>query len=276
MVKTLSRPVITLTTDFGLKDHYVAAMKGVILGLCPEAQVVDVSHAITRHDVREAAYLLSQTSHYFPEGTVHVAVVDPGVGTQRRRLAIKSRRGYFVGPDNGVLIPAARREGIVRMVDVVNREMMLPSVSSTFEARDVFAPVTAHLAKGVDLAEFGPEVSEPVELSWGAYEATTLKVSGQVLHIDWFGNIVTNIPNSAIEPWRQGTFLRAKVGSREESSILSRSYADVPEGRAVVVPGSGGFLEIAVNRGSAGELFNAQVGSKAMLERTNGDGTRRR
>jgi hypothetical protein len=275
-MKTHPKPLITLTTDFGLKDHYVAAMKGVILGLCPEAEVVDVSHAIIRHDIREAAYVLSQASPYFPEGTIHVVVVDPGVGTRRRRLAIRGGRGYFVGPDNGVLMPAARREGIVKIVEVVNREMMLPSISSTFEGRDVFAPVAAHLANGVDIARLGPEVSEPVELSWGEFEATPLRVTGEVLHIDGFGNVVTNIPNSAIEAWRQGSPLRARVGSREESSILSRSYADVPEGWAVVVLGSGGFLEIAVNRGSAGELFAAQVGSRVKLEKAIGDDARRR
>jgi len=276
MMKILPRPVITLTTDFGLKDHYVAAIKGVILKLCPNAQIVDVSHTINRHDVREAAYVLAQASPYFPEDTVHVVVVDPGVGTERRRLAIRGRRGYFVGPDNGVLMPAARREGIVRMVEVVNREMMLPSVSSTFEGRDVFAPVAAHLANGVDIVKLGPEVNEPVELPWGDFEATPLRVTGEVLHIDGFGNIITNIPNSAIEPWRQGSFLRAKVGPREESSILSRSYADVPEGRTVVVLGSASFLEIAVNRGSAEELFAAQVGSRVKLEKAIGDDTRRR
>jgi hypothetical protein len=275
-MKTHPKPSITLTTDFGLKDHYVAAMKGVILGLCPDAQIIDISHMITRHAIREAAYVLSQSSPYFPEGTIHVVVVDPGVGTRRRRLAIRGGRGYFVGPDNGVLMPAARREGIVKIVEVVNREMMLPSISSTFEGRDVFAPVAAHLANGVDIARLGPEVSEPVELSWGEFEATPLRVTGEVLHIDGFGNVVTNIPNSAIEAWRQGSPLRARVGSREESSILSRSYADVPEGWAVVVLGSGGFLEIAVNRGSAGELFAAQVGSRVKLEKAIGDDVRRR
>lgn len=261
-----SRPVVTLTTDFGLRDHYVAAMKGVILTLCPEAQIIDISHMITRHDVREAAYVLSQASPHFPEGTIHVVVVDPGVGTPRRRLVIKGRRGYFVGPDNGVLMPAAQGEGIVQIVEVVNREMMLASISSTFEGRDVFAPIAAHLANGVDLTRLGPELGNPVELSWGTFEVAAFRVAGQVLHIDGFGNIITNVPSSSVESWQQGTTLRARIESREEHLVLSRSYGDVPEGVPLAVPGSGGFLEIAVNRGSAGELFDARVGSRVEVE----------
>lgn len=263
---TISKPIITLTTDFGLKDHYVASMKGIILQLCPTAQIIDISHLITKYNVKEAAYVLSQTSTYFPKGTIHVAIVDPEVGTQRRRLAIMSRNSYFIGPDNGILIPAASNEEILQIVEVTNREKMLKPLSSTFEARDIFAPIAAHLANGIKLTDLGPELKKTKRLSWGAFNVTSTQAQGLILHIDDFGNIITNIPNSSIESWQKGLYLKINVGLRTKIGILSKSYANASKGKPLVITGSGGFIEIAVNKGSAAILFEAQTNSRIKLE----------
>ena len=150
--------VISLLTDFGFKDAYVGTMKGIILRICPTATLVDISHDLSKYDILEGAYNLAQASPYFPEGTIHLAVVDPGVGTTRRRLIIKGSRCLYVGPDNGILSLAAKIEGVVKVVEIRNEAYMLQHFSRTFEGRDVFAPAAAHLANGVNIDEFGPKI----------------------------------------------------------------------------------------------------------------------
>jgi S-adenosylmethionine hydrolase len=267
-----------LLTDFGISDHYVAALKGVILQLCPDAVLVDISHTISRHSVAEGAYVLSQAAPYFPEGSIHLAVVDPGVGTRRRRIVIEGRRCLYVGPDNGLLIPAARAEGIVKTVEITNKRLIRREVSATFEARDVFAPVAAHLASGLSIEDIGPKISNPVELSWGEVSLTPSGATGRVLHIDRFGNIVTNLPSSSLSGIPPSSPLRVRVGAAIASASASKSYGDVPEGKLIVLAGSGGFVEIAVNRGSAQEVLGAHVGAEVELSfslPTEGDTYRR-
>jgi len=145
--KRLRPPIVTLLTDFGLKDPYVAEMKAVILSICPEAWIVDVSHMVKKFDVRMGAFILAQAAPYFPAGTVHVAVVDPGVGTERRPIIVEAKRSFYVGPDNGVLMLSAKREGILHIYEIKNRKYMLQKISRTFHGRDVFSPVAAHLAR---------------------------------------------------------------------------------------------------------------------------------
>lgn len=255
-------PIITLLTDFGTKDAYVAAMKGAILQICPEARVVDISHDVNKFDIRHGAFLLAQASPYFPERTIHVAVVDPGVGTVRRRIIVQGRRSLYVGPDNGVLLTAAKREGIVRAVEITNPRYMLPNPSRTFEGRDVFAPASAFLARGIDLDEFGGEVRDLVYPPF--VEATLRKgmVAGEVVHIDGFGNVITNIPEILLREVGvvEGMSMRVRLGERVEFLSFCRVYGEAPVGVLILVVGSSGLLEVSVNQGNASVLFGARVG----------------
>jgi S-adenosylmethionine hydrolase len=191
--------IITLTTDFGTRDGYVGAMKGVILGVAPTASVVDISHEISPQDVAEGAFVLASACPCFPPATIHVAVVDPGVGTERRGVLIETERYVLIGPDNGLFSGVLAVDPLVRAVSLENPSLMRPDVSATFHGRDVFAPAAAHIARGVPVAEFGPEVASPVELNLWRAESTSGCVTGRVVHIDGFGNCVTNIGRAAVE-----------------------------------------------------------------------------
>ena len=159
----LSAPLFTLTTDFGLRDPYVAEMKAVILGLCKTAQIVDITHAVEKFSIRSGAYMLASAAPYFPKDTINIAVVDPGVGSERRSIIVETKKGFFVGPDNGLLVLAAQMQGIKRVFEITNKKLMLRKVSFTFHGRDVFAPAAAYLANGVPLEEFGAEVADIVK-----------------------------------------------------------------------------------------------------------------
>jgi S-adenosylmethionine hydrolase len=258
------RGIITLLTDFGLRDAYVGAMKGVIMGICPTAEIVDISHDVSRHDIREGAFLLSQVSPYFPEGTIHLVVIDPGVGTARRRIAVKGRRCLYVGPDNGVLFPAIKVEGVEEAVEIKEERFMLPNPSATFEGRDVFAPVAAHLAKGVNIGDLGPEIQGLVEPSFAEPNVKGGTIFGEVVHIDCFGNIVTNISRGLLEKFKvvEGIYLDCNVGGVSKVLRFCKAYGEVPVESPLIVEGSSGFIEVSVNQGSAMELFKAVVGSK--------------
>ena len=185
--------MITLTTDFGLSDPYVAEMKGVILTINPKATIIDITHGIEKFNIRMAAFVLASAAPYFPKGTVHLTVVDPGVGTERRAIMVQTKLGYFVGPDNGVLMLAAQSQGIERIHEISNPNLMLPQTSSTFHGRDIFAPAAAHLDCGVKPSEFGEEIKNPVSTLFAAVQQNNGVLTGEILHIDSFGNIVTNI-----------------------------------------------------------------------------------
>jgi len=263
------RRIITLLTDFGVRDAYIATMKGVILGICPEAEIIDISHEVRKFDVRHGAFLLHQAGPYFPKGTVHMAVVDPGVGTERRRIIIEGERCLYVGPDNGVLSLAVEREGFVKAVEIKERKFMLPNLSATFEGRDIFAPVSAHLARGVRVDEFGPEVSGIVKPSFSMPIVGEDRIVGEALHIDGFGNIVTNIKGSHLNTIKavEGDFLRVRVGEFSGIVKFSKTYGSVPTGAPVVVIGSSSFLEVSISQGSAGEVFKADVGNRIEIEK---------
>jgi S-adenosylmethionine hydrolase len=263
------RHIITLLTDFGSQDAYVSSMKGVILGIYPEAVIVDISHNVRKFDVRQGAFLLHQAAAYFPKGTIHMAVIDPDVGTDRRRIIIKGKRCLFVGPDNGVLSLAVQREGFVKGVEIREKRFMLPNLSTTFDGRDVFAPASAHLACGVVLEEFGPVISRLVTPSFA--RATRIKntLVGEVLHVDRFGNIITNIQSGLLSSFNvvEGEVFQVKVAKDCARMTFSRTYGNVPVGTPVMVVGSGDFVEISVNRGDASDLFKAAVGSQIEILR---------
>jgi len=251
-------PIITLTSDFGTEDWFVGTMKGVIATIHPEATIVDITHAIASGDIRTGAFALAASYKYFPEGTVHVAIVDPGVGSKRRAIAIQTERYFFVGPDNGVLSYAVRGEKI-RMVRVLeNAAYFLKSVSQTFHGRDMFAPVATHLARGAAISKLGPSATNFVRLDWPEPKMSDNTIEGEVIYADKFGNAITNIPAACLAKPRN----RFEVfkGRRRLCSVED-FYQSVPTGKAVAVPGSSGYLEIAVNGGNA----SATLG----LERSN-------
>jgi hypothetical protein len=259
------RKIVTLTTDFGLRDPYVAEMKAVILGICPDAVIVDVSHEVAKFDVRTGAYMLASAAPYFPKGTVHVAVVDPGVGTARKCLIVETKQGFLIGPDNGVLILAANKQGIIGVREITNPKLMLPHVSDTFHGRDVFAPAAAHLAKGASLADFGPEVRDAVKPKFVTVKSSKGKLVGEVLHVDGFGNIVTNVGEEALGNLKTWDSVGVNINGFNVKTELAKTYTEAKPKEVFVLMGSQGYVEIAVNQGSAAEQFKAKTGDKVTL-----------
>lgn len=254
--------VVTLTTDFGTRDGYVAAMKGVILGIAPGVSLVDVSHEVAAQDVQGAAYLLAGVYRFFPPDTVHLVVVDPGVGTERRGLAVRGGEHLFVAPDNGVLTPVFDGEEDVRVVSLSNADYWRSAVSRTFHGRDIFAPVAAHLAAGIPLAVFGEAVSDPVRLDMPEPRAREGVVEGAVLWVDRFGNLVTNIPAATLS---LGETYRITVGHLTVTGLFT-TYGQVRAGQPLALIGSHGFVEVAVREGSAAEVAGAGRGALVRLE----------
>jgi S-adenosylmethionine hydrolase len=262
-------PLITLTTDFGLKDPYVAEMKAVILDISPDATVVDITHQIEKFNVRMGAYVLASASSYFARGTVHVAVVDPGVGTRRQPIIVQTKKGCFVGPDNGLLALAAKNtDAKMRVYGITNREFMLPKVSNTFHGRDIFAPVAAHLTLGIPTAEFGPKISQIQMPTFARIIRRKEGLLGEVIHIDDFGNIITNFRTKELEAMKRKSSVIVNVGNAKLMLNLCKAYGDVEKQQPLVIMGSHSFLEISVNQGSAANVFNVEVGDGVALYRS--------
>jgi S-adenosyl-L-methionine hydrolase (adenosine-forming) len=250
--------IVTLTTDFGLRDPYVAQMKAVILGIARDVHLVDITHDVAPHDIAEGALALEAAVPYFPPGTIHVAVVDPGVGTARRGLAVTWRGSVFVGPDNGLFTPfLGQRPGEGAVFELAAAEFRCFPVSRTFHGRDLFAPAAAHVARGVDAGRLGPTVDDPVRLAWPEAQEMEGLVSGTVLHIDRFGNLITSIRAATVEAMR--TDLVVEVGDR--ILRLVGTYGDLVGGEAGALIGSGGRLEIAVRDGRADAGLGAARGT---------------
>jgi len=257
--------VITLLSDFG--DAYPASMKGVILGIHPDANIVDISHSIPRHDIRTGAFVLMTSAKYFPTGTVHIAVVDPGVGTQRRPIAAKAQSPdgdihYFIGPDNGLLIPATRSIGKFEVFEITNRKLFRKNVSSVFHGRDIFAPIGAHISMGLGIEEVGLEIFDFVDLDFGVGIKTEDSFLGKVIFIDTFGNIVTNISSDIID-LKYGETLEIEG----KKLLFLNSYGFCKDGEPLALVGSHGYLEIAVNQGTAARFFNKKIGDEIILRK---------
>jgi S-adenosylmethionine hydrolase len=252
----MAQPIVTLTTDFGLSDHYVGAMKGVILGICPRAQIVDISHEVTPFEIAQGAYLLAQAYGCFPKRTVHIAVVDPGVGSARRAILVEAAGQYFVGPDNGIFAMAMARENH-KVRAISSARYFRHPVSRTFHGRDVFAPVAAHLAAGVSAARMGKIIQDVVHLEFAPGQGR-----GRVLHVDRFGNIVTSL--RAADFLGQG--LSLAIGRRRISTLV-RHYAECSPGRLFLIEGSAGYIEISMNRGSAAGRIGCGVGAAVTVRR---------
>ncbi|MFQ5552759.1 MAG: S-adenosyl-l-methionine hydroxide adenosyltransferase family protein [Thermoplasmata archaeon] len=265
-------PLITLLSDFG-PGKYVAAMKGVILSLNPTATLVDLDHGVSPQNVREGAFVLGSVVPYFPPGAIHLAVVDPGVGGHRRPLVVESERGVLVGPDNGLLLPAAEALGDYEAYELSNESFRLPQVSNTFHGRDIFAPAAAHLSLGVRPHEMGKHVPSPVELDFGRYEVKGDAIRGEVLFEDRFGNLITNVPREALPRWTTfGGSYTLEAGQTHELPFV-RSYAAHDPGEPLLTVSSDGYLEIAVNWGQAGETVGLGPGDPFVV-RKSGSGPR--
>jgi S-adenosyl-L-methionine hydrolase (adenosine-forming) len=260
------RPIITLTTDFGTNDHFVGVLKGVILDITPNAQIVDISHAVQAFDVLDGALAISQSYSYFPNGTVHVVVVDPGVGTARRPILASSDGYHFVAPDNGVLSMVYAREERIHVRHITSDHYFRMPVSNTFHARDIFAPVAAYLAKMVDSHKFGDEIEDYVKFAAPRPKKTGEgSMRGVVLKIDRFGNLITNVtPADVPALFEESATFKIKVGSREITDIR-KAYAEGGPGEVFGIVGSMGYLEIVANRAAAAQLTGAGKGSEVSI-----------
>lgn len=275
-------PLVTLTTDFGTVDGYVGTMKGVILTIAPTAHLVDISHEIAPQNLRQAAYVLYTSYPFFPPGTVHLVVVDPGVGSARRPIALRTPAGDFVAPDNGVLSYVMAREPVEALVELSDPRYRLPQISHTFHGRDIFAPAAAHLAAGVPITSLGSPVSDPVTFSPPSVEITPGGITGEVLHADHFGNVITSIGLLAWsesdliltpafrEPQRgepvrfRATGATVTVAGQKIAGV-HRTYAKVTPGETLALVGSEGHLEIAVREGSAAQRLGLHPGDTVIL-----------
>jgi S-adenosylmethionine hydrolase len=253
------RPLITLLTDFGTRDAYVASMKGVILGLNPEAQMVDLSHEVDPQDIRAGAFILAGAALFFPPGAIHLALVDPGVGSHRRALAARCREHYWVGPDNGLFHLIFSRAPELAVVSLENPAYFRPQVSATFHGRDIFAPVAAHLSLGTDLDRFGPRITDPVSLNFPAPEFTPDAIQGEIVYVDRFGNLVSNLRVAEAASWLGERGWRLRAGPLNLSGLF-RTYTDAAPGEFLALEGSHGFVEIACAMDNAAHRLQAGVG----------------
>ncbi len=252
--------IITLTTDFGTGSPYVAAMKGVILSINPAATLVDITHSVRPQDVRHAALVLDDVAPRFPpEDAIHVAVVDPGVGTDRAILYAEIDGHRYVAPDNGLLSRLARRTPPARLRRLTEPQYWLEPVSATFHGRDVMAPVAGHLSRGLDPAKLGPAVESLVMLDWPEPVATPGQIAGQVLDVDSFGNVVTNVSAVMLAKVPAGRRIRIQCAGREIDGV-STTYGDRRPGALIALVGSTGRLELAIVGASAARSLDAQVG----------------
>ncbi len=259
--------IVTLLSDFGDHDHYVSEMKGTVLGLCPSAVLVDITHEIEKFNIRMGALMLAAAVRCFPEGTIHIAVVDPGVGGSRRSLLVESAHFIFLGPDNGILIPAASADGVKGVYSIGNPEFMRDPVSPTFHGRDIFAYAAGKIAAGAQLQHVGSRVSDPVTAAFPRATALAGTVACEILRIDSFGNALTTATEGDLRfaGIEAGTLIKLRLRGRVYGLRVARTYSDSVEGRPVLLVGSHGFLEVAVNRASAAKRYRVRVGDKLIF-----------
>ncbi len=263
-MNSLSRPVITLLTDFGAADHYVGAMKGVMLGICPDAHLIDISHDVAPYAITEAAFTLAQAWTCFPQETVHLVVVDPGVGGPRRPIVVEAAGQRFVAPDNGVLTMLYDAVPAHEVREITASRLFRQPVSRTFHGRDIFSPVAAHVAGGLALSEVGSTIADYARLGFSRPTQISKNTwSGTILKIDRFGNLVTNLDSAS---WQH--LNRQKFELRIGWHVVSRAaetYAAMPAGEMCVIAGSSGLLEISVNLASAAQIVDAKPGAAIEL-----------
>jgi S-adenosylmethionine hydrolase len=257
-------PIITLTSDFGVSDGYVASMRGVLLKLCPRARLVDISHDVPRHEILPTALIMEATIPYFPAGTVHLVVVDPGVGSTRRALALAAAGQYFVGPDNGVFTPFLQEDVSAGAVAIEEKRFRLRPFSSTFHGRDLFAPAAAHIARGSDYRSLGPAVDDPVKFQWPGTSLNGDELAGVVLHVDHFGSCITSIKAEDLPGW-EAYYVRC---CGVDFGPLKRHYAEVVSGAPLALINSMGRLELAIAQGNAAVALGIKAGDDVRVAAT--------
>jgi S-adenosylmethionine hydrolase len=252
--------IITLTTDFGEGSRYVAAMKGVILSINPDARIVDVSHSVPAQDVRAGAIVLAESARWFPPESIHIGVVDPGVGGARRIVYAHIGGQHFIAPDNGLLSRLAASERPTRMFSIENREIWLPNVSATFHGRDIMAPIAARLSLGLDPSELGPPAEQLVELAWPEVQQVANRIDGEVVEVDSFGNLITNITKAMLEGVPRNESVTISCEEHETQGIFA-TYSDQPTMTFMAHVGSTGRLELAVVDENASAMLGVRVGA---------------
>jgi hypothetical protein len=259
--------VITLLTDYGIKDSYVAEVKGEILRINMDATIVDISHDVGNYEISSGAFHMVRSAPYFPRGATHVGVVDPTVGSKRKAIIIKTENAWFVGPDNGLLAPAVERLGVQKIYEIKGHPEFPLKVSEVFDGRDVFGPTGALLSKGVPPEEIGDEIDEYVRLEGYHTEIKGNKIYTEIIHVDGFGNCITNVKYSTLEKIKVGE--EAKFEVKLDESTITLPYATrfslVPEGKPLLLVAGGGYLEIAVNQGNAQKKYGLEKGDRISL-----------
>ena len=257
-------PFITLITDFGTQDWFVGVMKGVIAGIQPSAQVIDITHSITPGSIREGAFVCKQSYLWFPDGTIHLAVVDPGVGTSRKAIVVKTPNGYCVGPDNGLFSWAFTKDQVEAVYEI-QPDRLNRSMSDTFHGRDLFAPAAAMLAAGVDISDWTSPIKDFIKLDWPSPSIDQQQIKGEILHIDRFGNMITNLPSHEIRDVSEKLILRDETRGQGEKVGLYPTYGKAPTGKRSLIAGSTGYLEWAIPNGNAAQISGWQVGDTFLL-----------
>ncbi|MBP1700756.1 MAG: Chlorinase [Deltaproteobacteria bacterium] len=255
----MRKPIITLLTDFGIKDPYVASMKGVILNINPQCTLIDITHHVNPHDIQEGAFLLAKTYSYFPKGTIHLAVVDPGVGGARKPILLVTQNYLFVGPDNGLFTLVAKRERVKQVIDLTNKKYFLPQISTTFHGRDIFAPVAAYLSLGIPPSNFGEKLDHRVKLNLKEPVLRGKKLFGEIVLIDHFGNLISNIDQPRFTNFAKCYPFVIRIGEKAISNI-KKGYWEGKKQETIALFGSGGFLEISINEGNAQRVLKVKKG----------------
>lgn len=258
---------ITFTTDFGISSNYPAQMKAVVLSIAPNTRLVDITHNITKHNIIEGAYVLQTAIPYFPKGTIHIGVVDPGVGSLRRGIVIVTKTQILIGPDNGLLIPSAKKLAPFQAYEIKNKNFMLKKISNTFHGRDIFAPVAANILNGVLFDEIGQIIYDYIDLKLEHINITKKFVTGKILYIDDFGNIITNIQtNILLKYLEKNKKLMVFIGKNIKKIPFVKTYSDVKKGCLLITNSSSGFLEVSANQNKASEMLNVKNGEEIKIK----------
>lgn len=258
--------VISLITDFGLKDNFVGVMKAVVLNVNPCAAIVDICHEIKPQNILEAAFLLRASYRYFPSGTVHLVVVDPGVGSKRKKLLIKTKNYFFIGPDNGVLSLALKDELPIKLIEITNDRYFLKPVSNTFHGRDIFAPVAAYVSKGEDIKKFGKAIRSFETIDLPKFKISGNILIGEIIYIDRFGNLVSNIPKDMLDDFVEDRGFEIRIKD-ETIDRLSKGYFEGSDTKPIALINSFDYLEVAIASGSARDYLGVDKGAEIKIRR---------
>lgn len=256
--------IVALITDFGYKSPFVGIMKGVIKTTAPESEIIDITHNISEYSIQEAAFVLAHSYSYFPKNTVFVTVVDPGVGSNRKIVLLKTEKYYFIAPDNGILSWTIKKEKVKKIISVTNNKYFFQPVSNTFHGRDIFAPIAGHIINGIDINNFGPEISKIYKISFPEIIKINNVFQGQVLYIDKFGNVITNFTEDKFRQVLKNGLFELRIKNKKLDRIQT-SYSGIEPSKPCLIWGSFGYLEIALREDSIARLYRINVEDKIII-----------